>query len=243
MTMNDATWGKCIAVTHVSPPPPPSAFPSQVEELQLFTAAINQSVWKSALLEPEHRWVCIQSVVFQIRLCLFSHCVCVCVYIHSSICAYYISVVVMLGFQIEVQMSHGTWTWKERWRQVLWKERNPLIILVFSCVVLFYHILPPSSCVRACMCVCVFACIKAAPSHSSLFLCPIYITLSLPPPSLLPPTPLPPAFILNMSDCSPAIPSVSIQSILLHHASACLKKWRSNQSNQEHRALCSSSAT
>lgn len=122
------------------------------------------------------------------------------------------------------------------------KERNPLIVLVFSCVVLFYHTLPPSNvcaCVCVCACSCMCVCIKALPSHSSLFLCPSYITLSLPPPFL----PLPPAFFIVMSYCSPAIPSDSIENISLQHTPACLKKWQSNLSNQEHETLCCSSDT
>lgn len=122
------------------------------------------------------------------------------------------------------------------------KERNPLIVLVFSCVVLFYHTLPPSNvcaCVCVCACSCMCVCIKALPSHSSLFLCPSYITLSLPPPFL----PLPPAFFIVMSYCSLAIPSDSIENISLQHTPACLKKWQSNLSNQEHETLCCSSDT
>lgn len=92
-------------------------------------------------------------------------------------------------------------------------------------------------CVCACSCMCV--CIKALPSHSSLFLCPSYITLSLPPPFL----PLTPAFFTVMSYCSPAIPSDSIENISLQHTPACLKKWQSNLSNQEHETLCCSSDT
>lgn len=45
------------------------------------------------------------------------------------------------------------------------KERNPLIVLVFSCVVLFYHTLPPSN-VCACVCVCMFVyvCVHQSPT-------------------------------------------------------------------------------
>lgn len=76
------------------------------------------------------------------------------------------------------------------WEEILWKERNPLIIFAFSYVVPFHHISPPSCAgVRACM----RACIKALASHSGLFSCPSYISLSLPSPSLLhqPPCHLP----------------------------------------------------
>lgn len=63
----------------------------------------------------------------------------------------------------------------------------------------FTFYLPPV-CVRACACVC--ACIKALPSHSSLFLCPSYITLSLPPPSL---SHQPPCHLLLFSVCQTAL--------------------------------------
>lgn len=53
---------------------------------------------------------------------------------------------------------------------------NPCI---FICCTLLPHFLPPMH-----VCMYVPACIKAPPSHSSLFQCPSYITLSLPPTSL-----------------------------------------------------------
>lgn len=50
------------------------------------------------------------------------------------------------------------------------KERNPLIVLVFSCVVLFYHTLPPSN-VCACVCVHVRVCVCASKPyhHTAVF--------------------------------------------------------------------------
>lgn len=111
---------------------------------------------------------------------------------------------------------------------------------IFMCGTLLSHFASlKCMCVCVCACSCMCVCIKALPSHSSLFLCPSYITLSLPPPFL----PLPPAFFTVMSYCSPAIPSDSIENISLQHTHACLKKWQSNLSNQEHETLCCSSDT
>lgn len=64
------------------------------------------------------------------------------------------------------------------------KERNPLIVLVFSCVVLFYHTLPPSN-VCACVCVCMFVyvCVHQSPTitQQSFPLSQLYHCLCLRP--------------------------------------------------------------
>lgn len=111
------------------------------------------------------------------------------------------------------------------------KRKKSFDSYCMCCTLLSQFASPP------CMCVCVYLHQSPTITQQS-FLSQLYHSVSastLPPPQ----TPLPPVLILRVSLCSPAIPP--IQSILLHHASARLKKWQSIPSSQEHGALCCTS--
>lgn len=207
--------------------PPASAFLQPGQGAGIIHSNDRQSVWKSALLNTGNhgcaRMYPISDFSDEMSIILRHHmypCVCVCT-LHQWSC---------WDFSCLMRPDHEK---REMRREMLWKERNPLIMLAFSCVLLFYHVSPPS-----CACVCAPA--SKSYHHTAVFsyvpvisLCLCLYLPSLPPP----PTPLPPAFILSMSDCAPAIPSVSTESIPLHHAPTRLKKWQNNPSYQEHWAL------
>lgn len=128
---------------------------------------------------------------------------------------------------------------RKTWRENSWKERNPLMILAFSCVALSHHISPPChTCVLTHTCMCL----HQSPTNTGrgLFLCPSYITVSASTLSSSP-TPLPPVFIVRLCSCHARCFQLKVfRCITPPHASG---KSQSNPSNQEHWALCRRDAT
>lgn len=143
------------------------------------------------------------------------------VYIHASVCTLYTS-----GHAGISAVSRDRDMKRERHE----KERNPLMILTFSCVALSHHISPPChTCALTHTCLCLHQ--FPTDTGRGLFLCPSYITASA---STLfsSPAPLPPVFIVRLCSCHAQCFHLKVfRCITPPHASG---KSQSNPSNQEH---------
>lgn len=234
--MNDAPGGRHIAAAHVSPSATISRSPRGDRAATI--CCNNQPI----MFENQHyetqdvNVLCISYSIlfFQIRS-RFVFLLHSCAHMYPLVC----TGCPWSCWDISCLMRPGHEK-REIWREILWKERNPLIMLAFSCVVLFYHISPPScACVRLCVYAWVYmwVCVRA-PQHQSPTLTQwssmsqLYHSVSA---STLPPSPINPLATclyfqyFRMCSCHTVFP---LKVFLLHHASTCLNKWRNDPSDQ-----------